>query len=39
VTKAKKFRKLLHSPKLELIYEVHNILSAKIVEGPVLGVR
>jgi len=33
VTKAKKFRELLNSPELESIYKVHNVLSAKIVEG------
>lgn len=32
MTKAKKFRKLLYSKNLEFICEVHNALSAKIVE-------
>ena len=32
MTKAKKFRELLNSPRLEFICEAHNALSAKIVE-------
>lgn len=32
MTKAKKFRELLNSPKLEFICKVHNALSAKMVE-------
>ena len=32
MTKARKFRQLLHSKNLEFICEVHNALSARIVE-------